>query len=64
MMKSFLVKTQDVYRSSYIWNMVGSMLNAFQSVIFLMIITRVVGLTEAGIFTIAYADANLYHCIC
>ena len=46
MMKSFLVKTQDVYRSSYIWNMVGSMLNAFQSVIFLMIITRVVGLTD------------------
>ena len=40
--------------------MVGSMLNAFQSVIFLMIITRVVGLTEAGIFTIAYADANLF----
>lgn len=33
---------------------------AFQSVIMLMILTRVLGLKEAGIFTIAYADANLF----
>lgn len=59
-MKHFLENTDDIDRSSYIWNMTGSMLNAFQSVIFLMILTRVVGLTEAGIFTIAYADANLF----
>lgn len=59
-MKHFLENTDDIDRSSYIWNMTGSMLNAFQSVIFLIILTRVVGLTEAGVFTIAFADANLF----
>ena len=36
------------------------MLMAFQSVIMLMILTRTLGLVEAGIFTIAYANANLF----
>lgn len=33
---------------------------AFQSVIMLMVLTRVLGLVDAGIFTIAYANANLF----
>lgn len=36
------------------------MLMAFQSVIMLMILTRTLGLVEAGVFTIAYANANLF----
>lgn len=36
------------------------MLLAFQSVIMLMVLTRVLGLADAGIFTIAYANANLF----
>jgi len=40
--------------------MIGSMLNAFQSVIFLMILTRVSSLSDSGVFTIAFADANLF----
>lgn len=40
--------------------MLGSMLAAFQSVIMLMVLTRALGLQEAGIFTIAYANANLF----
>lgn len=36
------------------------MLNAFQSVIMLMVLTRVCDLVVAGIFTIAYANANLF----
>lgn len=36
------------------------MLAAFQSVIMLMVLTRALGLQEAGIFTIAYANANLF----
>jgi O-antigen/teichoic acid export membrane protein len=35
------------------------MLMAFQSVIMLIVLTHVVGLIDAGIFTIAYANANL-----
>lgn len=47
-------------RSAYIWNTAGSMLNAFQSVIMLMAITRVASLEVAGVFTLAYASANLF----
>lgn len=36
------------------------MLNAFQSVIMLMVITRVADLATAGVFTLAYASANLF----
>ena len=58
--KAFLLNDSNVERNSYIWNMSGSMLVAFQSVIMLMILTRVLGLVEAGILTIAYANANLF----
>lgn len=58
--KSFLLESKDIERDSYIWNMVGSMLVAFQSVVMLMILTRTLGLREAGIFTIAFANANLF----
>lgn len=59
-MHDFLFSSKDIERSSYIWNMSGSMLLAFQSVIMLMIITRALGLEAAGIYTIAYANANLF----
>ena len=45
---------------AYVWNTIGSMLNAFQSVIMLMVLTRVCDLETAGMFTIAYASANLF----
>lgn len=56
----FILSDKDIQKNSYIWNMAGSMLLAFQSVIMLMILTRVLGLVEAGILTIAYANANLF----
>lgn len=40
--------------------MIGSMLMAFQSVIMLMILSHTHGLLEAGIFSIANANANLF----
>ncbi len=57
--KSFLTGSKNIERDSYLWNMVGTTLMAFQSVILLMILTRVVGLEAAGVFTIAYTTANL-----
>ena len=47
-------------KSAYLWNTAGSMLNAFQSVIFLVILRRVCDLSVAGVFTLAYANANLF----
>lgn len=58
-MKRFLTNSKNIERDSYIWNMLGTTLMAFQSVILLMILTRAVGLADAGVFTIAYANANL-----
>ena len=59
-MKNFLIKSADIQRDSYVWNMAGSLIVAFQSVIILFFMTRTVGLEQAGIFTIAYANANLF----
>ena len=58
--KKFLLQTDNIDRDSFVWNMTGSMIMAFQSVIMLMILTRILGLYEAGLFTIAYANANLF----
>ena len=58
--KDFLLDDSNIERDTFAWNMAGSMLMAFQSVIMLMILTRTLGLKDAGIFTIAYANANLF----
>jgi len=54
------MNSKDTSRDGVLWNMIGSMLMAFQSVIFLMILTRTVGIVASGVFTIAYANANLF----
>lgn len=47
-------------KSAYLWNTAGSMLNAFQSVLMLMVLTRVCDVHAAGVFSFAYASANLF----
>lgn len=59
-LERFMIKPNHIEKDSFLWNMAGSMLLAFQSVIMLMVLTRVLGLADAGIFTIAYANANLF----
>ncbi len=46
-----------------IWNAMGSTLNAVNSLIFLIVVTRINGVKEAGIFTIGYATACLLYTI-
>lgn len=50
----------SIERSTYIWNTASGLLNAFQSVIMLMVLTHVCDVVTAGVFTIAYANANLF----
>ena len=59
-MKFFVLNSKNIERDSFLWNMIGGMLDAFQSVILLMVLTRTIGLVASGIFTIAYANANLF----
>ncbi len=57
--KNFMIGSKNIERDSYLWNMIGTTIMAFQSVILLMILTRVVDLEASGVFTIAYTTANL-----
>ena len=56
----FLLHSDNIGRDSFLWNMAASILFSFQSVIMLMLLTRVLGLRDAGILTIAFANANLF----
>ena len=55
MIKAFLYNTRDTQKTAYIWNTWAAMLNSFQSVLILMIISRIDPVTDAGV---------LYDCIC
>ncbi|MCM1414999.1 MAG: lipopolysaccharide biosynthesis protein [bacterium] len=46
-------------KKAYIWNTASGVVSAIQSAIVLIFISRYLGLTDAGTFTIAYAIANL-----
>lgn len=51
------IDKKKVLKKATFWNLVASMLNAFMSAIFLFFITRINGVDEAGMFTIASAFA-------
>ena len=57
--RNILQKTNNITRSTYIWNAINAMLSAAQSALILMVMTRSNGVTDAGIFSIAYAVASL-----
>lgn len=59
MIRHWLYNTNDKARSAYIWNTCAAMLNAFQTVFILMLISRIDPIIDAGIFTIAFAIGNL-----
>ena len=46
-------------RKNFIWNMAGAGLNAFYSPLFLMIVSRGLGIREAGYFSLAFATGLL-----
>lgn len=56
-----LEKTKNVNRSIYVWNAVNAMVLAMQSPIVLAVATRTNGEADAGIFSIALAEANLMY---
>lgn len=58
--KEFILNSKNIEKDGFLWNMVACVLMAFQSVIMLMVLTRTVGLIASGIYTIAYANANLF----
>lgn len=50
-------------KKNFIWNMVGSTVNAFTSLVFMIIVTRINGTNIAGIFTFSFSLACLFQVI-
>ena len=51
------------FRSNFIWNIIGTTFSAFNSLFFMIVVTRVNGLDTAGIFTLAFSTACILYMI-
>lgn len=51
------------FKKNFIWNVLGTGFNAFNSLFFMIIVTRVNGVDQAGIFTIAFSTACIVYAI-
>ena len=61
-MKNKSKKNQNI-RKDIFWNTLGSGINAFNSLFFLIVVTRINGIDDAGIFTLAFSTANFFNII-
>lgn len=50
---------QKPHRKDYIWNTAAGLINAAEAVVMSMIVTRLTGLADAGMLTMAFAIGNL-----
>ena len=55
----FFIHTNNIQKSSYIWNVIACTSSSFQSMLLLLIISRCDKTEDAAIFTIAYSVASL-----
>ena len=53
----------NIVKKNFIWNMIGSLTIAIPSLFFLIIVTRINGKNEAGVFTFAFSLASLFQVI-
>ena len=53
----------DNTKKNFIWNMIGTTINAFNSLFFMIMATRINGINDAGIFTFAFSTALLFNII-
>lgn len=60
-LKRLFLNTGNPAKDSYLWNMIQSLLISVQSAILLMVINRTNSLSDAGVFSIAYAVASLMY---
>lgn len=53
------VNDEQNFKKNFIWNMLGMTFNSFNSLFYMIIITRINGTNDAGIFTLAFSIACL-----
>lgn len=51
------------FKKSFIWNTIGSGLNSINSLLLLIIVTRINGVSNAGIFTLSFATACMFYIV-
>lgn len=51
------------FRKNFIWNTLGTGINAFNSLFFMIIVTRINGVDQAGIFTLAFSTACILYSV-
>ena len=51
------------FKKNFVWNILGTGFNAFNSLFLMIIVTRINGLDQAGIFTIAFSTACILYVI-
>lgn len=54
---------KKIFLKNFIWNILGTGLNSFNSLFFLIIVTRINGVNDAGIFSICYATALILYTV-
>lgn len=50
---------RNVEKNGYLWNSIQGIVNAAQSVVIMIVVMRVCGSTDGGIFTLAFSVANM-----
>ena len=58
--REIVAEAERVAKKATLWNLAASMVNALTSVVLLFVLTRVTSIEIAGMFSIAYANANLW----
>lgn len=58
-----MASERKIFLKNFIWNIMGTGLNSFNSLFFLIIVTRINGINDAGIFSIAYSTALILYTI-
>ena len=56
-----MAEDKKLMAKNFIWNTIGTGFNSFNSLFFLILVTRINGLDNAGIFSIAYATATILY---
>lgn len=57
------MKKNSNIRKNFIWNIVGTTFNSFNSLFFLILVTRINGIDDAGIFSFGFSLACVFYCI-
>lgn len=57
------METNKGFNKNFLWNIIGTTFNAFNSLFFMIIVTRINGTTDAGIFTLAYSTACILYIV-